>query len=118
MDKLNKASVVNVELYDCSDSLISSREHIQDYVIQLCKMLDLNRVTDIHIYDDGGKGYVFHQTAENAYISGYFMLSTNCANITIFTIKHIVDVKPLGIFSYDFFMAKNMDLNFIPQKMI
>ena len=118
MDIQSKPSVVNVELYDCSQALVSSKEHIQDYVIQLCKLMDLKRVTDIEIYDDNGLGYLFHQTANGAYISGYFMPSTKCANITIFTLKPILEDKPIALFSYDFFLAGKMDLNFMQRKII
>jgi hypothetical protein len=118
MESHEQPSVINIELYECSQPVISVREYIQDYVIQLCKMIGIERMTDIHISDDSGEGYVFHQAAKSAYISGYFMPSTRGVNITIFTLKTIMEDRPIAIFSYDFFMAKTMDLNFLQRKII
>ena len=112
MDEKTKPLIVNIELYECSESKISSKEHIQEYVLQLCKMLEINRLTDIRIEDDGGVGYIMYQPTENAYISAYFMPSTKCANITIFSLKPFED-RSIAIFSYDFFVAGKMDLNFL-----
>lgn len=118
MEQSGQPSVINIELYECSQPVISTKEHIQDYVIQLCKMIAIERITDINIIDDNGEGFIFHQAAKNAYISGYFMSHTRCANITIFSLKEIIEDKTVSLFSYDFFMARTMDLNFLQRKII
>lgn len=96
-----------MDLKDCDQTTIRSRERIQEYVIRLCKLIDVKRHGDCHIvhFGDGVKeGYTMMQLLETSNLVGHFDNSINSAFIDIFTTKNI-DFNTVIAFSMEFFEA-------------
>ena len=106
MDAWGKSMMLDV--YDCDPALIRSAAHIQDYVIQLCKLIDMVRYGDcvvIRFGTDNKEGYSFFQLIETSNISGHFSEELNIAFIDIFSCKDY-NTKEVEEFTLDFFKGK------------
>ena len=78
----------NIELKNCDATVIKSKEKIQDYIIQLCKKLNIERFGDCSIsqftnYDRHTIQAV--QMAQFEIIYGYFDVANLLAHISIFS---------------------------------
>ena len=103
----------NIDIYDCDPELIKSAAHIQDYVIQLCKLIDMIRYGDCQVvrFGTGNKeGYSMFQLIETSNISGHFSEELNIAFIDIFSCKDY-NVKEVKEFTQDFFKGKSAVTN-------
>ena len=96
---------VTVDVQDCDPSIIRSKEKIQDYVIQLCKLIDMKRYGDCMIvnFGEGNKeGYSMVQLIETSCITAHFSNELNAAFIDIFSCKQF-DADVVDDFSRNFF---------------
>lgn len=79
----------HVDIKGCDPELIKSKAAIQDYVIQLCKLIEMNRFGDVQIVhfgeDEKVAGYSMIQLIETSLISGHFANHSNAAYIDIFS---------------------------------
>jgi len=95
----------NIDVRGCDPALIRSAAHIQDYVIQLCKLINMTRYGDIQIHrfgTDNKEGYSFFQLIETSNISGHFSEELNIAFIDIFSCREY-DVEIVKQFTLEFF---------------
>ena len=100
-----------IDLKDCNADLIRSAAHIQDYVIQLCKLIDMKRYGDAQIvsFGSGNKaGYTLVQLIETSSITGHFSNDTNAAYIDIFSCKVFTPFEAAE-FSAKFFDAREFN---------
>lgn len=94
-----------IDVKHCDPVIIRSKEKIQDYVIQLCKLIDMNRYGDVQIvhFGSGNKeGYSMVQLIETSCITGHFANDLQAAFIDIFTCKEF-DPEKAMIFTGEFF---------------
>lgn len=95
-----------IDLKRCDPNLIKSAAHIQDYVIQLCKLIDMKRYGDAQIvhFGSGDKaGFTLVQLIETSNITAHFSNDTNNAYIDIFS------CRPFNPFEAAEFSAKFFD---------
>ncbi len=116
MDKnLQREFIVNkpwgisctIDLKNCNTDKIRSAAAIQDYVIQLCKQIDMVRYGDCQINNFGTEdkaGYTMVQLIETSSITGHFSNDMNAAFIDIFSCK-IFDPNEVATFTQEFFNA-------------
>lgn len=103
-----------INLKECNADLIKSAAHIQDYVIQLCKLIDMKRYGDVQIvrFGTGDKaGYSMVQLIETSCITAHFSDDTGAAYIDIFSCK-VFSPAEAADFSKKFFEAKDHDYGF------
>lgn len=103
-----------INLKQCNPDLIRSAAHIQDYVIQLCKLIDMVRFGDAQIVNFGSgdkAGYTLVQLIETSNITGHFSNDTNAAYIDIFSCKPFTPAEATE-FSRKFFEAEVSDFQF------
>lgn len=98
-----------IDLKDCNPDLIRSAAHIQDYVIQLCKLIDMKRFGDAQVVNFGSgdkAGYTLVQLIETSCITAHFSNDTGAAFIDIFSCKAF-SPEEAAEFSSKFFGAKD-----------
>lgn len=102
-----------VDLQDCRPETIRDRDHIEAYVIALCKLIGMKRYGECQIvyFGDGRvAGYSMIQLIETSLISGHFANDTNRAYLDIFSCKGY-DPVVVEEFSRKFFGARNSTLS-------
>jgi len=98
-----------VDLQDCRPETIRDRDHIEAYVIALCKLIGMKRYGDcqiVHFGEGRVAGYSMIQLIETSLISGHFANDTNRAYLDIFSCKGY-DPAVVEEFSRKFFGARN-----------
>ncbi len=104
---------LSIDLKLCDPGTIRSREKIQEYVIQLCKLIDMKRHGDIIIehFGVGNKeGYTMVQLIETSNITAHFANDIQSAFIDIFSCKEFY-FKSATDFTMEFFGAKEIFIN-------
>ena len=97
-----------LDLKFCDPVVIRSREKIQDYVIQLCKLIDMTRHGDVLIehFGEGNKeGFTMVQLIETSCITAHFANDSNATYIDVFSCK-MFNHEHVEKFSMEFFGAK------------
>jgi len=105
---------LQLELNFCDAIIIRSKEKIQEYVIKLCKEIDMVRHGDVIIdhFGSGNKeGFTMVQLIETSSITGHFANDTGTAYIDIFSCKEY-DIGAVLKFSMDFFGSKEASSGF------
>lgn len=100
-----------INLKNCNTDLIKSAAHIQDYVIQLCKLIEMTRYGDVQIVKFGAgdkAGYSMVQLIETSCITAHFSDDTGAAYIDIFSCKPFTPAEAAE-FSKKFFEAQTAD---------
>jgi len=95
----------HIDIQNCNPNIIRSKEKIQEFVIQLCKKIDLVRFGDCQIVDFGlgdKHGYSMVQFVETSCITAHFANSSDTAFIDIFSCKDF-DIKDVENFTLSFF---------------
>ena len=109
----------SVDLYDCDPEIIRSAEKIKEYVIELCKLIDMKRFGECTVVnfgeDEKVAGYSMTQLIETSLISGHFANKTNAAYLDIFSCKYY-EPSVVEEFSRNFFKAKNSNLKYTLRK--
>ena len=81
----------SIDVKNCDPKLIRSKEAIHDYIIELCKVIDMKRYGEpqiVHFGDaDAVAGYSMTQLIETSLISGHFANNTNTSYIDVFSCK-------------------------------
>ena len=72
-----------MDLKDCNNSTIKSRELIQEYVIKLCKLLNLERHGDCLFAPINPGSFAMAQFIKPAFITGIFIEADNSAHLDI-----------------------------------
>ena len=94
-----------VDCHNCDPKLITSREHINQYVLDLCDKIDMKRYGNCQIFKFGTgnkEGYSMFQLIETSNISGHFANTENKAFVDIFSCKEY-DPKLVAEFTKDYF---------------
>ena len=102
-----------VDLQDCRPETIRDRDHIEAYVIALCRLIGMKRYGDcqiVHFGDGRVAGYSMIQLIETSLISGHFANDTNRAYLDIFSCKGY-DPAVVEEFSRKFFGARNSTIS-------
>lgn len=99
-----------INLYDCDKKIITSKEAIYQYVIELCDMLEVNRFGEPTIIDFGReervKGFSMTQLIETSLVSAHFVNLTRTVYIDIFSCKWY-DAEKAFAYSKEFFKAQH-----------
>ncbi len=102
-----------VDLQDCRPDSIRDRDHIEAYVIALCKLIGMKRYGDcqiVHFGEGRVAGYSMVQLIETSLISGHFANDTNRAYLDIFSCKSY-DPAIVEEFSKQFFGARSSSVS-------
>ena len=101
-----------VDLKNCDPELIKSKSAIQEYVIALCKLIDMKRFGDVQIVhfgeDEKVAGYSMVQFIETSLISGHFANASNAVYIDIFSCKGYNPELAVQ-FTKEFFKSQDCD---------
>ena len=98
-----------VDLHGCRPEAIRDRNHIEAYVIALCKLIGMKRFGKcqiVHFGEGRVAGYSMLQLIETSLISGHFANDTNRAYLDIFSCKGY-DPAVVEEFSRKFFGARS-----------
>jgi S-adenosylmethionine/arginine decarboxylase-like enzyme len=110
--------LTSIDLHGCNPETIRSAEKLKEYVVQLCKLIDMKRFGDTVCIDFGDNpkvsGFSMTQLIETSLISGHFANLDNSAYIDIFSCKYY-NTEIAAEFTRKFFGAKECKLNFIPR---
>ncbi len=105
-----------VDLYRCDPGIIRSKDAIQDYVIELCNLIEMKRYGDTWIEHFGENeriaGFSMSQPIETSLISGHFANETNNVYINIFSCK-LYDPYVAAAFTKTFFKAESLDIHIV-----
>lgn len=97
----------SVDLQNCDPDAIRSREHIRDYVVRLCELIEMHRFGEcqiVHFGEGRVAGFSMLQLIETSLISGHFANDSNRAYLDIFSCKPY-DPAVVEQFSREFFRA-------------
>ena len=102
-----------IDVKNCDQSIIKSAANIQDYVIQLCKLIEMERVGDCQITifgkdNDDYSGFTMVQLIQTSLISAHFNTMTNTAYIDIFSTK-VYNANLACKFTLDFFKGEESE---------
>lgn len=104
-----------INAFNCNPSLIKDPDAIRKYIIDICKLIDMERYGEpiIKRFGSGDKeGFSFVQLIETSAIVGHFAEDNNVAYIDIFSCK---GYKPnlAANFTADFFESDEYSLHVI-----
>ena len=106
--------LTSLDLYTCNPETIRDAEKIRQYVIELCKLIDMKRFGECRVVhfgaDERVEGYSMIQLIETSLISGHFANLTNAAYIDVFSCKPY-NSDAMALFSKEFFEAKSMNMH-------
>lgn len=81
----------SVDVKNCNPVIIRNAELIRDYVVKLCKLIDMKRFGDCQVVhfgeDEKVAGFSMAQLIETSLISGHFANATNAVYIDVFSCK-------------------------------
>ncbi len=114
-DEYNKRSVwglaTSIDLFGCDGEILRSKEKINQYVIELCDLIDMKRYLDpviVHFGDDPKvSGYSMTQLIETSLVSGHFAEGDNSVYLDIFSCKYY-DQQEAVEFAKNFFKAQQV----------
>ena len=95
----------SVDLQNCDPDAIRSRDHIRDYVVRLCELIEMRRFGEcqiVHFGEGRVAGFSMLQLIETSLISGHFANDSNRAYLDIFSCKPY-DPAVVEQFSREFF---------------
>jgi S-adenosylmethionine/arginine decarboxylase-like enzyme len=78
-----------IDLYSCDISLMTDKDHIENFIIELCKRIGMKRYGDVQIVYFGDEpevsGYSMTQLIETSLISGHFADKHRAVFLDIFS---------------------------------
>ena len=106
-----------IDLYDCSNAVITSKRKLKSYVDTLCKLIKMKKYgkTLLPYFGEEApftKGYSLVQLIETSSITGHFSELWNTAYINIFSCKRYDHIKAKQ-FTKSFFRAKRIKARFL-----
>jgi S-adenosylmethionine/arginine decarboxylase-like enzyme len=94
------------DIYDCDPETIRSAERIQEFVVELCDLIEMKRFGKTTIVnfgeDERVAGYSMVQLIETSLISAHFANMTNAVYLDVFSCK-AYDPKIVASFAKRFF---------------
>lgn len=104
--------LVSIDLGECDHALISSKEHITQFAIDLAKEIDMKRYGEPQVVFFGDEpkvqGYSLCQLIETSMISGHFAEDTDRCFIDVFSCKQFPPEKTAR-YVQKYFGAKKME---------
>jgi len=98
-----------IDLRSCNPQLIRDPKAIENFTIELCKLINVKRVGECQLIHYGEKeeikGYSLVQLIETSLISGHFAEALNNAYLDIFSCRYYDPVKVFE-FAANFFQAQ------------
>ena len=80
-----------IDIYQCDPESIRSAEYIQQFVVDLCDLIEMKRFGDTQIIhfgeDEKVAGYSMVQLIETSLISAHFANLTNATYLDVFSCK-------------------------------
>ena len=106
-----------LELFGCDLGIITSKEKIQKFIVDVCKEINMERYgrSQIKRFPGGdlwGVGYSFLQFLTTSSIAGHFIDNGGIAFINIFSCKQY-DAQKAVDFTEKFFQAKKINSQLI-----
>jgi len=109
----------SLDVKRCDGELIRSRDHIAEYIIELCDLIKMKRFGEPQIVhfgeDEKVEGFSMTQLIETSLISGHFANISNNIYIDIFSCR-VYDPYKAAEFTKDFFKAKDYSVNVLYRK--
>ncbi len=106
----------SVDLKNCDHKTICSKEKIMEFIVKLCKLIDMKRFGEPQIVNFGEEervaGYSFTQLIETSIISGHLPIQNNAVYIDIFSCKEY-GPKKAAEFCKEFFKADSYKINVV-----
>lgn len=106
--------LTSIDIHDCNPELIRSAEAIQQFVIELCHLIQMKRFGDTVIVHFGENekvaGYSMTQLIETSLISGHFANLTNNVYLDIFSCKYY-EPEVAAEFSRKYFKGNNYKIH-------
>src|SRR5258708_422406 len=103
---------LQLDLYNCNPETISDEEKIREFVIGLCKLINMKRNGDTIIVRFGEDaritGYSMTKLIETSLISAHFAESTNAVYLNVFSCKGFIISRVL-IYAKKFFQAQSLN---------
>ena len=108
--------LTSIDLFNCNPETLRDKEKIKEYVIELCKLLNLQRYSEPIIVrfgkDEKVKGYSLIQLIETSSITAHFVEKSNSIYLDIFSCKFYEQEKAVQ-FTKKFFQAEKLKFNII-----
>lgn len=108
--------LTSIDLFNCNSATIRDGEKIKDYIIKLCKLIDMNRFGDPVIVRFGKdirvSGYSAVQLIETSCISGHFAEDSDSVYIDIFSCKFYNQEEAVS-FTKEFFGSKEVKFHVV-----
>ena len=105
----------SIDLSDCNPDLIQDADKIKEFVVQLCKLINMKRFGECIVVnfgeDEEVAGFSMIQLIETSLISAHFANKTNRIFLDVFSCK-FYSPEIVAEFAKDFFKAKDYILNY------
>ena len=108
--------LTSIDLFNCNSETLRNADKIKEYIIELCKLIDMKRFGESVIVRFGAdpiaQGYSAVQLIETSCISGHFAEESGSVYIDIFSCK-FYDQNDAVKFTKKFFDAKTVESNIV-----
>ena len=108
--------LTSIDLFNCNPETLRDGEAIKNYLIKLCKLIDMKRFGEPVVVRFGRdlrvQGYSAFQLIETSCISGHFAEDSNSVYIDIFSCKWYNQEKAAE-FTKKFFEGKKAEFNVV-----
>ncbi len=106
-----------LDLYDCDIKIINSRKKLNEFIVKICKVIEMKRygkplIPFFGLNNPKTAGYSLVQLIETSCVSGHFSNLYRSAYINIFTCKDF-DAHKAADFAKKFFGAKRINKKII-----
>jgi len=102
-----------IDLYKCDPDIIRDAQKIQQFVVELCDLIEMKRFGETQVVhfgeDERVAGYSMTQLIETSLISAHFANQTNTTYLDVFSCK-IYDPQAVVDFAKRFFQAKRVNM--------
>ncbi len=103
-----------IDIYDCQPELIRSADHIKQFVIDLCDLIEMRRFGETQVVhfgeDEKVAGYSMVQLIETSLISAHFANLTNATYLDVFSCKPY-NPEVVRKFAQEYFGGKSTTIN-------
>ena len=103
-----------IDIYECDPDLIRDADAIQNFVIELCDLIEMKRFGETNIVyfgeEDRVAGYSMIQLIETSLISAHFANLTNAVYLDVFSCKPY-DPEVARQFSQSYFKGSHSIMN-------
>lgn len=109
----------SIDIHGCDPALIRDADAINEFVIQLCDLIEMKRFGDpviVHFGEDERvAGYSMTQLIETSLVSAHFANQTNNVYLDVFSCKYY-EPEAAAEFAKSFFKGSDYNLNVVLRK--